>query len=249
MGSHGEPPVETDTQQHQQRDQEPPHPASSITLHEVIIQRHSSRQYLPTPVPPTSLRRALSLAEHSPSNSNVQPWRLWVLSGAPLAALKHELMAHANADEKPQIPPLPAWASKFRSQLGRLIYGVGWDIPRDDKEARRQAVLRNFEFFGAPMGAIVCMKNDLASADSLSVGMYLQTLVLAFQAEGLGTCVQVSIGGYPEVVRKTVGIPDDMIVICGMAIGFEDPKAKVNATRPPKQGFTDTTVILSDEDK
>lgn len=156
-------------------------------------------------------------------------------------------MAHASGDEKPQIPPLPAWASKSRSELGKLIYGVGWEIAREDKEGRRNAVLRNFEFFGAPMGAIVCMKNDLDFPDSLSVGMYLQTLVLALQAEGLSTCVQVSIGGYPEAVRKTIGIPDDMVVICGMAIGFEDPQHKVNTMRPPKLGFKDTTVILSDE--
>lgn len=247
MGSHDTNTSSLEQQDAQENQQEgTPHPATSITLHQAITTRHASREFLPTPVPPPSLRRALALAEHSPSNSNVQPWRLWVLSGGALAALKHELTAHASSDEKPRIPPLPAWAGRYRSELGRLVYGVGWAIPREDRAARRAAVLRNFEFFGAPVGAIVCMRDDLASPDSLSVGMYLQTLVLGLQAEGLATCVQVSIGGYPEVVRKTVGIPDDMVVICGMAIGFEDPAAKVNTLRPPKMGFADTTVFLSD---
>jgi nitroreductase len=35
----------------------------------------------------------------------------------------------------------------------------------------------------------------------MSVGMFLQTLLLALTARGLGTCVEVSIAGYPEVVR------------------------------------------------
>lgn len=90
------------------------------------------------------------------------------------------------------------------------------------------------------------MRDDLDQADSLSVGMYLQTLVLALKAEGIDTCVQVSIAGYPKVVKEMVGVPRDMSVICGMAVGFEDPKAKVNAMRPPKLRWEQTTVILSD---
>lgn len=246
MGSRDNNPAEIDKKI---ANDEPTHPASGMSLWETVNQRHSSREYLLEPVPHALLHRALALAEHSPSNSNIQPWRLWVLSGAPLAALKKELMHHASSDEAPQIPPLPQWASRFRSELGKLIYGVGREIDREDKEGRRNAVLRNFEFFGAPMGAIVCMKNDLDYQDSLSVGMWLQNLVLALRAEGLSTCVQVSIGGYPEVVRKQVGIPDDMRVICGMAIGYEDPTHKVNVLRPPKLGFMDTTVILSDKDE
>lgn len=231
---------------HSQNGAETSHPASAMTLHEAITTRHASREYLPDPVPAARLHRALALAAQAPSNSNVQPWRLWLLSGAPLAALKARLTAHASSGEEPRIPPLPAWASPHRSRLGRLVFGEGWGVARDDADGWRAAVLRNFEFFGAPLAGVVCMRDDLAEADALSVGMYLQTLALALRAEGLATCVQVSIAGYPEVVREAAGIPADMVVICGMAIGFEDPDAKVNAVRPPKMGWEETTAILSD---
>lgn len=222
------------------------HPASAITLHEAVTTRHASRSFLPSPVAPSVLHRALSIAAQSPSNSNVQPWRLWLLTGTPLAGLKAQLMRHASAGEKPNIPPLPAWAGPHRSQLGRLVYGEGWGIPRDDAAGRRAAVLRNFEFFGAPVGGVVCMRDDLGSADAVSVGMYLQTLLLALRAEGVDTCVQVSIAGYPEVVREAAGIPGDMEVVCGLAIGYEDPADRVNRTRPPKMGWEETTVMVSD---
>lgn len=234
------------SQVHPQSGVDTPHPASDMTLHEAITTRHASREYLPDPVPAAPLHRALALAAQAPSNSNVQPWRLWLLSGTPLAALKAELTAHASSGEKPNIPPLPAWASPFRSRLGRLVYGEGWGVARDDADGRRAAVLRNFDFFGAPLAGVVCMRDDLAEADALSVGMYLQTLALALAAEGLATCVQVSIAGYPEVVREAAGIPADMVVICGIAIGFQDPEAKVNAVRPGRMGWEETTVILSD---
>ena len=59
-------------------------------------------------------------------------------------------------------------------------------ITREDKAGQDVAVLRNFEFFGAPLAGIVCMRRDLGPADALSVGMFLQTLVLALTARAWG---------------------------------------------------------------
>ena len=44
------------------------------------------------------------------------------------------------------------------------------------------AVMRNFDCFGAPLAGIVSMHRDLGPADAVSVGMYLQTLILKFIA-------------------------------------------------------------------
>ena len=41
---------------------------------------------------------------------------------------------------------------------------------------------------------------------ALSVGIYLQTLLLALTERGLGTCVGVSVAGYPEIVRAKLAI-------------------------------------------
>mgnify|MGYP001068397894 CR=1 FL=1 len=61
-------------------------------------------------------------------------------------------------------------------------------IAREDTVSRKQAVLRNYEFFGAPVVGIVCMHQELGYADALSVGLYLQTLILSLTARGQGTC-------------------------------------------------------------
>src|SRR5690348_7068940 len=47
--------------------------------------RHSTRAFLPKPVPMDSLRDALALAAHAPSGGNLQPWRIHVLSDDALA--------------------------------------------------------------------------------------------------------------------------------------------------------------------
>jgi nitroreductase len=55
-----------------------------------------------------------------------------------------------------------------------------------------------------------------------AVGMFLQTLVLALTARGLGTCVQVAIAGYPEIVREQLNIPEELMILCGLAAGYTD---------------------------
>lgn len=84
--------------------------------------------------------------------------------------------------------------------------------------------MRNFDFFGAPQVGVVCMHHDLGPPDALSVGMYLQTLLLGLTERGLGTCVEVSVVGYPETLRKELGIAEELQILCGVAIGYADPR-------------------------
>ena len=88
--------------------------------------------------------------------------------------------------------------------------------------------MRNFDFFGAPLAGIVCMHRDLGPADAVSVGMYLQTLMLALTARGRGTCVDVTVAGYPEVVRTELRISPELTIICGLAVGYFDPDFPAN---------------------
>ena len=57
--------------------------------------------------------------------------------------------------------------------------------------------------------------------------MYLQTLMLALSARGLCTCVEVSVAGYPDVVRTQLKIPPELTIICVLA-GYEDPDFPTN---------------------
>lgn len=119
-------------------------------------------------------------------------------------------------------------------------------IARDDTQARQTAVLRNWEFFQAPLGGIVSMHQELGLVDSMGVGMFLQNLMLALTARGLGTCVQVSIAGYPEIVRKQVGIPSHLTILCGLAIGYPDPDFAGNQLRVGRDDVAEHVVFLDD---
>jgi nitroreductase len=198
-------------------------------LDDIIRQRRSSRMFLPDPVPPELVEESLRLAMCAPSNSNVQPWQIVVTSGPARDRLVAALLSKARS-EPPRVPELPAAFAHLRRELGAQVYG-SMGIARDDAEARRIAVLRNWEFFRAPLGAVVYMHRDFGLVDSMGVGMFLQTLLLALTARGLGSCVQVSIAGYPDIVREQLGIGPDTTILCGLAIGYPDPDFSANSLR------------------
>jgi nitroreductase len=212
-------------------------------LSEVVRDRRSTRLFLrDKPVPRELLDEALELAMRAPSNSNVQPWRVFIASGPRRDRLVEALLEEASV-ELPVTTGLPEHFITLRQELGALVYGA-MGIARHDAEARRLAQLRNWEFFRAPVGAVVCMHRDLGLVDALGVGMFLQTLVLALTERGLGSCVQVSIAAYPEILRAHLDIPDDLTVLCGLAIGYPDPAFPGNSLAVPRNPVDKNVVFL-----
>jgi nitroreductase len=211
-------------------------------LEQTIKERHSTRMFLPQPVPRVLVDEALALAVCAPSNSNIQPWHMVFASGPPRDRLVVALVAEARR-RPPNIPPLPDTFRHFRSELGVQVYGA-MGIARSDKAGHDAAVLRNWEFFRAPLAGVVCMHKDLGPADALSVGMFLQTLLLALTARGLGTCCEVSIAGYPEIVRTQLAIPVELSILCGVAIGYPDPDFAANKLHVGREPVGKNIVFL-----
>lgn len=125
------------------------------------------------------------------------------------------------------MPSLPEKFNHFRSELGRELYGPsGYAIDRSNKEGYWQAILRNYEFFGAPVIAVITQDPPLSTADARSVGMYLRTSVLARTEQGLGTCMMVSVTGYPEALQRESDT--DLETLCRVTIGWHDTLSNIN---------------------
>lgn len=212
-------------------------------LEDVIRKRRSIRMFLPDrPVARELVDEAVDLAIRAPSNSNIQPWQLVFASGPARDRLVAALLGAAQAGP-PKVPELPEHFTHFRSDTGKVVYG-SMGIARDDLEGRRAAVLRNWEFFRAPLAGIVCMDRELGLVDSLGVGMFLQTLVLALTARGLGTCVQVAIAGYPEIIHQQLDIPEQFTILCGLSVGYADPDFPANKIRVGRQPTEKNVVFV-----
>lgn len=161
--------------------------------------------------------------------------------------LKERLLAAAQ-EASPAIPPLPAKYAHFRRELGAKVYGEGYGIPRSDVPAKIAKERRNYTFFDAPLAGIVCMDRELAKHDAMSVGMWLQSLLLGLTSQGLGSCVQVSTAGYADIVKEVLGISDGLDVLCGVSIGYEDLAEKVNGVRSGRSDWTECVVEVSGEE-
>jgi nitroreductase len=117
-------------------------------------------------------------------------------------------------------------------------------IALKDTAKHAAAVLRNWKFFGAPLVGIVCMHRDLGPADALSVGMYLQTLLLALSERGLGSCVEASVTGYPEIVRAQLAIPAELSILCGRAVGYPDADFPASRLRVSRESIGKDVVFV-----
>ena len=94
-----------------------------LDLDQAIRERHSTRMFLPQPVPRELVDEALALAVCAPSNSNIQPWHMVFASGPPRDRLVAALLEEAQR-RPPNIPPLPESFQHYRSELGAQVYGA-----------------------------------------------------------------------------------------------------------------------------
>jgi nitroreductase len=213
-----------------------PDSANPPSAEEVIRSRRSIRRFLPTPVDAGTVRELLDLAARAPSGTNVQPWRVYALAGAPKDALvravvgKYETSGTEAMDfdyyPKQWVDP---WLSR-RRKLGYDLYAL-LGIAKDDKEKMARQEIRNYRFFDAPVGLIFTFDRILGMGMLLDYGMFLENLMLAARARGLDTCPQLSFAKFQNTVRQTLGLPDNERVIGGMALGYADPDAPENRLR------------------
>ena len=61
---------------------------------------------------------------------------------------------------------------------------------------------------------------------------------------GLGSCVEVSIAGYPEIVRAQLAIPTELAILCGLAIGYPDPEFPANKLHVSREPIGENVVFV-----
>ncbi len=205
-----------------------------MDVYEAVTTRRAVRGFTDEPVSKEVLQRVLSAAAWSPSGSNLQPWHVCVMTGAPLARLKKLAVERVAAgepwDDREFVmypPALKAPYSERRSAFGRERYSA-LGIAREDWEARQRAAIGNWDCFGAPAALFCFIDRDLGMPQWADVGMYLQTVMLLLRAEGLHSCPQMAWSQVRKTVADALSPPDELILFCGMSIGYEDPTVELH---------------------
>ena len=201
-----------------------------MKLSEAVSSRRSVRAFLDTPVPNTIIKTLLEKASQSPSGGNLQPWKIYVINEDSMKSFL-DFQSKWTEVEVPAYeiypPSLKEPYRTYRYQLGEQMYSL-LGIPRDDKSARIAQVLKNYNFFGAPVG-IFCFIDDCMGPPQWSdLGMFLQTFMLLAKEIGLDTCAQEAWAMKQDSVKSFLGASSNLMLFCGMAVGYADKDATIN---------------------
>lgn len=216
---------------------------------QVIQGRRSVRAFLPTPVSQETILEILDVAARAPSGTNTQPWQAIVVTGEKKKALSKELVETAldparDANHSQEYSYYPdKWVTPYidrRRKVGYDLYGI-LGITKGDRGRMEQQFARNYTFFDAPVGLFFTIDRIMGQGSWLDYGMFLQNLMIAARARGLDTCTQAAFCKYHQIIARYLEIPEHQMLVCGMALGYEDP-AKIENTlrteRDPSTSFT-----------
>lgn len=209
----------------------------AVIVDEAINSRKSVRAFLPTPVDEQTIRDILEIAARAPSGTNMQPWKVYVVTGEKKQAVSDAILDSGIRAEKIAWDEYKYYPDQFfepylsrRRAVGFALYSL-LGIGRRETERMRAQHDRNFTFFDAPVGMIFTIDRRLNMGSWIDHGMFLQSIMIAARGRGLHTCPQAAFAPYHTQIRPVLGIPEEEIVVCGMALGFEDETKPENALR------------------
>lgn len=221
------------------------------SVKDALAARKSTRAFLDKPVPRDVIERILLSAGHAPSGTNTQPWQVAVVSGSEKQALEAKLLAAAEAGEEEKMDYLyypVEWVEPFKSRrraCGLQLYST-LQISREDKQRQREQWMANYRAFDAPVALYFFLDPIMKTGSFMDYGMFLQSVMLCAVEEGLATCAQAALGQFPAIVKDHLGYDRDQVLVCGMALGYEDTEAVINSYRTPRLPITEFVRFFGD---
>ncbi len=206
-----------------------------MNVSEALATRKSVRAFKSDPVPRAVVEEILAKAARAPSGGNLQPWKVHVLLGAARDELVRRAKERMAVNPRGGVPEYHIYPPELtepyktrRFRVGEQMYAT-MNIPREDKRARLAQFVRNWEFFGAPVGLIFSIERQMEEGQWSDLGGFLQSIMLLAREYGLSTCAQEAWAPFHEVIREYLDVPQDEMIFCGMALGHADDAAPINS--------------------
>ena len=213
-----------------------------MNLNELIKSRYSVRSFTDDTVDIETIREILEISSNAPSGGNIQPWKVYVVTGGTKEKLIKKALNNFDNGVQEKIEydiypnPLDEEYKRRRSECARDMY-TALSIKQDDTELRLSQIRENFKFFGAPVGMIVTIDSAFAENGWGHVGMFIQNICLSAVDNDMGTCLQESWSIYPETVKDFLNIPDNEVVWCGIALGYPNKEHPINNYRTSRESI------------
>lgn len=223
-----------------------------MNVTDAVKQRKSIRAFLPDAIALDELRDLLTTAQRAPSGANVQPWRVIAVTGEArksVTEMAMQALASGVMGTRPVDPPFmlnfELFDTKYRErymQMGRLMTESA-GIARDDVDGRKRLSLRNFSFFGAPVGLFFVLDKRMNAAQWGHTGMYVQTIALLAVEKGWGACMQEAWGMLRPELHAHFGLAESEIIWCGMSLGIPDKSSPSNSYFTARAGVDEVVTF------
>ena len=223
--------------------------STAHTVEQAIDSRMSVRAFTSEPVPRETIESLLTLAARSPSGTNTQPWKVYVLTGAAKEGLSAKIQASFASNPKQEglkdeYNYYPAqWVSPFidrRRKVGFGLYNL-LGIAKGDTARMQAQAARNYDFFDAPVGLIFAIDRIMGQGSWMDYGMFLQNIMVAARARGLHTCPQAAWNDFHSIILPLIGAGENERMVCGMALGWADQSDIVNTFITPRESVDSFT--------
>lgn len=210
-----------------------------MLVQDALSARKSVRAFLSRELDKGLVIKILEYARCAPSGTNIQPWEVVVVSGQTKRELDHQLlMAFKNKMHKE--PDYDYYPHEFTSAMKKRRLACGLQmystlgIGRGEPEKRLEQWEQNYLAFGAPTVLYIFTSDKAAKGTFMDCGMFVQSILLMATQLGIGSCAQAALAEYPQIVRQVLNYPEHKILLCGIALGYEDKDALINSYRTPR---------------
>jgi nitroreductase len=207
-----------------------------MELWQAITERISIRAFKPDPVPRELIEKVLAAGMLAPSSANMQPWEFVVLGGEEKDKLSQSLLQvfsdkGQDYDFAGKEIKFPARLLKrrriFFDELFQKLVDTGFDPKSFVQES-------TFRFWGAPVAILVFMDGRVAKRFLFDIGTCVQNIVLAAQAEGLGSHLIGLILKFQNTIKAFLHIPLEKRLVVGICLGYPDTTHPINHFQPQR---------------
>ena len=196
---------------------------NNVYNHERVTRKFTSRK-----VNEKLLAKIIKKAQLSPSLLNSQPWKVYMITGDALDALKKEVKAQIDNNVEPHEDFVKMLSLDWDSYPSQNMAAVGASQPYFFNNKMELFSEANDNMFNAQDVAFLTIPRTSPVWSVYDLGIFSQSIMLLALDEGLSIMPAHSMVSYPELVRKYGKIPEDELVGMAIGLGYQDNAAEVN---------------------
>jgi nitroreductase len=211
-----------------------------MDLWDAVKQRRSVRVFKSDPIPKDVIEKIIMAATEAPSSSNMQPWEFVAVAGRERDRLGQILVEAFAKEEKDydfegdKGKPFPEKILQRRKAFYKELFQKAEEKGLDPKKFLQEGT---YNFWGAPVVIFVFTDETMEKRFYFDIGTCVENLLLAAQAEGLGSHLVRLIVKFENKIKEALQLPPGKSLVIGICLGYPDPNAPINQYKPKRAGI------------